>query len=44
MEEFFDTELHIRKYLDKGDEPMFEKNEDVVLPEKAFEMVGCFSG
>ena len=34
MEEFFDTELHIRKYLDKGDEPMFEKNEDVVLPEK----------
>ena len=33
MEEFFDTELHIRKYLDKGDEPMFANDEGVQIPD-----------
>ena len=33
MEEFFDTELLVRKHLDKGGEPMFENNDGVDLPE-----------
>ena len=33
MEEFFDTELHVRKYLDGAGEPMFANNEGVALPE-----------